>query len=288
MSGGIILFTQGTAIIFIAIVMVANKGRFLRFGQRLMPPGRETLLDEVTVATHQFLRWLHPGPVRHRGALRRRRGRHRLRVRGAVRGPHRGAHGGTPVHPLLRPAHLVAAAVRDHARVRAQRHRARDHRARRRACWSSRTSSRPGCSGRPSGSTPSWCSRRCSSVPRSRVPSAASSGCRWRRSGRRCSTPGWTRSGRPPPSTCREGSEAAIVGPRGRSRAGGARRPGGIGDRDPGRRARRARGRPGARRPQRGRRRGGGRGGELPLDDRGRMEPRPATAADAGAGATRA
>ena len=50
-GGGIILFTQGTAIIFIAIVMVANKGRFLRFGQRLMPPGRETLLDEITVAT---------------------------------------------------------------------------------------------------------------------------------------------------------------------------------------------------------------------------------------------
>ena len=33
--------------------MVANKGRFLRFGQRLMPPGRETLLDELTVATTQ-------------------------------------------------------------------------------------------------------------------------------------------------------------------------------------------------------------------------------------------
>ncbi len=53
LGGGVILFTQGTAIIFIAIVMVANKGRFLRFGQRLMPPGRETLLDELTVATSQ-------------------------------------------------------------------------------------------------------------------------------------------------------------------------------------------------------------------------------------------
>jgi predicted PurR-regulated permease PerM len=53
LGGGIILFTQGTAIIFIAIVMVANKGRFLRFGQRLMPPGRETLLDQLTVATSQ-------------------------------------------------------------------------------------------------------------------------------------------------------------------------------------------------------------------------------------------
>jgi predicted PurR-regulated permease PerM len=52
-GGGVILFTQGTAIIFIAIVMVANKGRFLRFGQRLMPAGRETLLDEITVATSQ-------------------------------------------------------------------------------------------------------------------------------------------------------------------------------------------------------------------------------------------
>ena len=53
LGGGVILFTQGTAIIFIAIVMVANKGRFLRFGQRLMPAGRETLLDELTVATSQ-------------------------------------------------------------------------------------------------------------------------------------------------------------------------------------------------------------------------------------------
>ncbi len=53
LGGGVILFTQGTAIIFIAIVMVANKGRFLRFGQRLLPTGRETLLDEVTVATSQ-------------------------------------------------------------------------------------------------------------------------------------------------------------------------------------------------------------------------------------------
>jgi predicted PurR-regulated permease PerM len=52
-AGGVTLFTQGTAIIFIAIVMVANKGRFLRFGQRLMPLGQETLLDEITVATSQ-------------------------------------------------------------------------------------------------------------------------------------------------------------------------------------------------------------------------------------------
>jgi len=53
LGGGVILFTQGTAIIFIAIVMVANKSRFLRFGQRLMPSGRETLLDDITVATSQ-------------------------------------------------------------------------------------------------------------------------------------------------------------------------------------------------------------------------------------------
>ncbi len=33
--------------------MVANKGRFLRFGQRLLPSGRETLLDDITVATSQ-------------------------------------------------------------------------------------------------------------------------------------------------------------------------------------------------------------------------------------------
>lgn len=51
LAGGILLFTQGTAIIFIAVVMVANKGRFLRFGQRLVPPGRETLWDDVAAAT---------------------------------------------------------------------------------------------------------------------------------------------------------------------------------------------------------------------------------------------
>jgi predicted PurR-regulated permease PerM len=51
LAGGVLLFTQGTAIIFIAVVMVANKGRFLRFGQRLVPPGRETLWDDVAAAT---------------------------------------------------------------------------------------------------------------------------------------------------------------------------------------------------------------------------------------------
>lgn len=51
LSGGMILFTQGTAVIFIAVVMVANKGRFLRFGQRLVPPGRQTLWDDVAAAT---------------------------------------------------------------------------------------------------------------------------------------------------------------------------------------------------------------------------------------------
>ncbi|MET0772535.1 MAG: AI-2E family transporter [Candidatus Limnocylindrales bacterium] len=51
LAGGILLFTQGTAIIFIAVVMVANKGRFLRFGQRLVPPGRETLWDDIAAAT---------------------------------------------------------------------------------------------------------------------------------------------------------------------------------------------------------------------------------------------
>jgi predicted PurR-regulated permease PerM len=51
LNGGILLFTQGTAIIFIAVVMVANKGRFLRFGQRLVPEGRESLWDDVAAAT---------------------------------------------------------------------------------------------------------------------------------------------------------------------------------------------------------------------------------------------
>ncbi len=51
LNGGVLLFTQGTAIIFISVVMVANKGRFLRFGQRLVPPGRESLWDDATAAT---------------------------------------------------------------------------------------------------------------------------------------------------------------------------------------------------------------------------------------------
>jgi predicted PurR-regulated permease PerM len=51
LEGGILLFTQGTAIIFIAVVMVANKGRFLRFSQRLVPQGRESLWDDVAAAT---------------------------------------------------------------------------------------------------------------------------------------------------------------------------------------------------------------------------------------------
>jgi predicted PurR-regulated permease PerM len=51
LNGGIILFTQGTAVLFIAVVMVANKGRFLRFGQRLTPPGQETLFDDIAAAT---------------------------------------------------------------------------------------------------------------------------------------------------------------------------------------------------------------------------------------------
>lgn len=55
LNGGILLFTQGTAVIFIAVVMVANKGRFLRFGQRLVPPGRQSLWDDIAAATtHSF------------------------------------------------------------------------------------------------------------------------------------------------------------------------------------------------------------------------------------------
>ncbi len=51
LNGGVLLFTQGTAVIFIAVVMVANKGRFLRFGQRLVPAGRENLWEDVAAAT---------------------------------------------------------------------------------------------------------------------------------------------------------------------------------------------------------------------------------------------
>ena len=132
-GGGVILFTQGTAIIFIAIVMVANKGRFLRFGQRLMPAGRETLLDEITVATSQSF----GGFIRGQFGL------------AALYGVVVGIIGfvfGVPFVALIAvltaalqsipyfgQLDLLAAALRDDARVRAQRHRARDHRARGRA-----------------------------------------------------------------------------------------------------------------------------------------------------------
>lgn len=55
LDSGIVLFTQGTAIIFIAVVMVANKWRFLRFATRLVPEGRSELYDDFLTATsHSF------------------------------------------------------------------------------------------------------------------------------------------------------------------------------------------------------------------------------------------
>jgi predicted PurR-regulated permease PerM len=54
-NGGLVLFTQGTAIIFIAVVMVANKSRFLRFVRRLIPVDRTDLYEDfVAATTHSF------------------------------------------------------------------------------------------------------------------------------------------------------------------------------------------------------------------------------------------
>ena len=51
LSSGLVLFSQGTAIIFIAVVFVANKGRFLAFMRRLVPRDRIDLYDEFVSAT---------------------------------------------------------------------------------------------------------------------------------------------------------------------------------------------------------------------------------------------
>lgn len=51
LNSGLILFSQGTAIIFIAVVFVANKGRFLAFMRRMVPRDRLSLYDEFVSAT---------------------------------------------------------------------------------------------------------------------------------------------------------------------------------------------------------------------------------------------
>jgi predicted PurR-regulated permease PerM len=60
LSSGVVLFTQGTAIIFIAVVMVANKARFLAFLRRLVPEQRVPLfndfLDAVARSFGGFIR----------------------------------------------------------------------------------------------------------------------------------------------------------------------------------------------------------------------------------------
>jgi predicted PurR-regulated permease PerM len=50
-ASGLALFSQGTAVIFIAVVFVANKGRFLSFMRRLVPADRIELYDEFLAAT---------------------------------------------------------------------------------------------------------------------------------------------------------------------------------------------------------------------------------------------
>lgn len=55
LSSGLALFSQGTAIIFIAVVFVANKGRFLAFMRKLVPRDQIDLYDEFVSATsHSF------------------------------------------------------------------------------------------------------------------------------------------------------------------------------------------------------------------------------------------
>jgi len=54
-NSGLTLFTQGSAIIFIAVVFVANKSSFLRYLQRLVPPSQRGVADEfVSAVGHSF------------------------------------------------------------------------------------------------------------------------------------------------------------------------------------------------------------------------------------------
>jgi predicted PurR-regulated permease PerM len=50
LGGGLTIVTMGTAIVFIAVVMVASKGRFLVFSRRLVPPDHLELYDALTLA----------------------------------------------------------------------------------------------------------------------------------------------------------------------------------------------------------------------------------------------
>jgi predicted PurR-regulated permease PerM len=50
-SSGLALFSEGTTIIFIAVVFVANKGRFLRFTRRLVPDDQTPFYQEFVEAT---------------------------------------------------------------------------------------------------------------------------------------------------------------------------------------------------------------------------------------------
>jgi predicted PurR-regulated permease PerM len=51
LNSGLQLFSVGSAIIFIAVVFVANKNRFLLFAHRLVPADQRTLYDEFVEAT---------------------------------------------------------------------------------------------------------------------------------------------------------------------------------------------------------------------------------------------
>jgi predicted PurR-regulated permease PerM len=50
-NSGLQLFSEGTAIIFIAVVFIANKTRFLIFAHRLVPADQRRLYDELVAAT---------------------------------------------------------------------------------------------------------------------------------------------------------------------------------------------------------------------------------------------
>ena len=57
--------------------MVANKGRFLRFGQRLVPRGARDAVGRHRGRHQPLVRRVHPGSVRPRGAVRAVRGHRR-------------------------------------------------------------------------------------------------------------------------------------------------------------------------------------------------------------------
>ena len=120
-SSGLQLFSEGTAIIFIAVVFVANKARFLIFAHRLVPVDQRPLSDEFVAATSRSFGGFVRGQFSLAALYGLIAGGARLHLRRAVSGPHRGRHDGAPERALLRPAGVLDPARADHGGLPAAR-----------------------------------------------------------------------------------------------------------------------------------------------------------------------